>query len=73
MTKPPIRYIMMGNLPPEVTEDPRFLDVEPGEVKVKVLLREGEVLVVAYSDDVEKSEALLRALGAEEIGVDLCG
>ncbi|HIE50509.1 MAG TPA: hypothetical protein EYP85_02010 [Armatimonadetes bacterium] len=68
----PIRYTIVGELPPEVTS-PDFVEVHEGEMKVKLLLRGDEIVVVTHADQVHQCEALLRSLGATEIGVDLCG
>jgi len=67
-----IRYKIVPDLPAEA-QTPDFVDVREGEVRVKLLLRGDEIVVVAHGDCVAQCEALLRSLGATEMETVPCG
>ena len=67
-----VTYRIVVELPPEV-QTPRFLDLPPGQVRLRIAMVGDEVQVIACGDSAAACENLLRQLGATEIGVDLCG
>lgn len=67
-----IRYTIVPD-PSAEAQTPRFVDVREGEVRVKLRLRGDELVIVVQGDRVAQCEALLRSLGATEMGTVPCG
>jgi len=49
------------------------VDLADDQLRIRVQVRDGVLQIIAHGSDPAACEALLRSLGATEIGVDLCG
>ncbi|MCC7490785.1 MAG: hypothetical protein IT204_00470 [Fimbriimonadaceae bacterium] len=67
-----VRYRIVTELPAAVTR-PEFCDLTDQQVRIRVEVQEQAVVVIAHGSDPRRCEALLRQLGATEMGIDLCG
>lgn len=67
-----IRYRIIEQLPDEV-QTPEFTTLADGQVRLRVMVRDGELVIVGTGAKAADIEALLLKLGIEELGVDLCG
>ena len=67
-----MRYRIIAQLPAgaQSRADAPLAD---GAVRLHMSIADGELTVVATGEDARACERLLKALGATEIGVELCG
>lgn len=69
---PRVRYRIVEHLPERV-RTAEFGELTDSQVRLHLSLDDGEVTIVATGTDPRACEALLRKLGATELGVELCG
>lgn len=68
----PVRYRIVEAVP-EIARSARFCDLREDQIRLRCGIEDGHLTIVATGLNVAACEALLRSLGAVEIGVDLCG
>ena len=68
----PVRYRIVQVLP-DAVRDPQFTDLADDQVRLRLSMEGDYLCVIATGTNVEACEKLLISLGAEEIGVELCG
>jgi len=69
---PDIRYYIANDIPAEA-RTPEFVDLADDQLRLRVQVRDGVMQIIAHGNNPAACEALLRSLGATDIGVDLCG
>jgi hypothetical protein len=67
-----VRYRIVESLPARV-QSAAFCSLDPRQVRVHVSLDGDEVTIIATGSDPRVCERLLVALGADELGIELCG
>jgi hypothetical protein len=67
-----IRYRIVESLP-EAVRRPEFAETAEGQVRLRFSIDGDQLTVIATGRDAAACEAVLRSLGADEMGVELCG
>lgn len=67
-----VRYRIVPTLPDSV-RSPEFCDLADDQVRLRFVVEGDELTIIATGTNVRACEALLVGLGADELGVELCG
>lgn len=67
-----VRYRIVTEVPAEARSE-RFCSLRDDQIRLRLSIEGDELVVVATGLDPAACERLLLTLGADEMGVDLCG